>query len=171
MRLLRTLYRYRTQPHATTGTSPAELVLKRKPRTHLDLMHPDLSTKVSENQEKQQEQKSHQKARSIEEGDYCFVRNYRPGNRWIPATVCKCLGPRNFRCELRNGTIVKRHLDQIRLRPSDTSDTIELPIFAPGTESQNEATPVVTEENSESQPEQDLRRSNRNRQPPDRFQS
>ena len=121
MRLLRTLYRYRTQPHATTGTTPAELVLKRKPRTHLDLMHPDLSTKVSENQEKQQEQKSHQKARSIEEGDYCFVRNYRPGNRWISAT-CECLGPRNFRCELRNGTIVKRHLDQIRLRPSDTTE-------------------------------------------------
>ncbi len=56
LRLQRTLYRYRTQPHATTGTSPAELVLKRKPRTHLDLMHPDLSTKVSENQEKQQRQ-------------------------------------------------------------------------------------------------------------------
>ncbi len=74
------------------------------------------------------------------------------------------------------------------MRPSDTTEW-DLPIFAPGTESQNVSTPLVpeenseirpeqdlrrstpAEENSEIRPEQDLRRSTRNRRPPDRFQS
>ncbi len=65
---------------------------------------------------------------------------------------------KELRCELRNGANVKRHLDLIRLRPSDTTE-LDLPIFAPGTESQNVSTPLVPEENSEFRPEQDLRRS------------
>jgi len=40
------LFRYRSTPHTTTGKSPAELMFSRKMRTHLDLCHPDGSSKV-----------------------------------------------------------------------------------------------------------------------------
>ena len=37
-RLDKLLFTYRTSPHSTTGVSLAELMLGRKPRTHLDLL-------------------------------------------------------------------------------------------------------------------------------------
>ena len=43
MHLARFLFQYRITPHTTTGCSPAELLLGRKPRTHLDLIHPESS--------------------------------------------------------------------------------------------------------------------------------
>ena len=40
--LARLLFHYRTTPHATTGISPAELLMGRPLRTHLDLSDPIL---------------------------------------------------------------------------------------------------------------------------------
>ena len=37
--LARFLFQYRITPHSTTGISPAELLMGRRPRSHLDLMH------------------------------------------------------------------------------------------------------------------------------------
>ena len=37
------LFQYRLTPHTTTGQSPAQLLLGRRPRSHLDLLHPDLT--------------------------------------------------------------------------------------------------------------------------------
>ena len=45
-RLSRFLFFYRLSPHATTGVSPAEVLLGRQPRSRLDLLHPDLAQKV-----------------------------------------------------------------------------------------------------------------------------
>ena len=45
-KLYRFLARYRITPHSTTQTSPAELLLKRKPRSRLDLLLPDISNTV-----------------------------------------------------------------------------------------------------------------------------
>ena len=42
----RFLFHYRNVPHKTTGSTPAELLLKRKLRTHLTLMQPDLKSWV-----------------------------------------------------------------------------------------------------------------------------
>ena len=53
LRLAQILFKYRLQPHSTTGVSPAELLIGRKPRTHLDLLHPDLSKRVEEKQSSQ----------------------------------------------------------------------------------------------------------------------
>ena len=46
--LARFLFHYRNTPHETTGLIPAELLLGRKPRTHLDLIHPDIATHVED---------------------------------------------------------------------------------------------------------------------------
>ena len=45
-RLARVLYHYRTTPHTTTGRTPAELLMGRKLRTRLDLLQPDLRTRI-----------------------------------------------------------------------------------------------------------------------------
>jgi len=47
------LFCYRVAPHATTGVPPAELLMQRKPRSRLDLLRPQLSTKVHVKQSKQ----------------------------------------------------------------------------------------------------------------------
>ena len=56
-RLAKVLFTYRTTPHATTGISPAELLLGRSPRTRLDLLRPNTPERVEEKQ--QQQKKKH----------------------------------------------------------------------------------------------------------------
>ncbi|XP_039456715.1 uncharacterized protein K02A2.6-like [Oreochromis aureus] len=54
-RLSRFLFSYRITPHATTGLSPAELMMSRRLRSVLDLLMPDVKTKVQHKQLKQKE--------------------------------------------------------------------------------------------------------------------
>ena len=37
---MRFLFRYRVTPHASTGVSPAELLMGRRLRSHLSMIHP-----------------------------------------------------------------------------------------------------------------------------------
>ena len=50
-RLSRFLLQYRITPHSATETSPAELLLGRRLRTQLDLVLPDMTTKVQKKQQ------------------------------------------------------------------------------------------------------------------------
>lgn len=52
-RVSRFLFAYRITPHSSTGCSPAELSLGRRPKALLDVMHPRLDKRVLENQERQ----------------------------------------------------------------------------------------------------------------------
>ena len=49
------LMAYRNSPHATTGRSPASLLLGRNVKSRLDLLVPNASTTVDRNQEKQRQ--------------------------------------------------------------------------------------------------------------------
>ena len=40
-KLQRILFSYRTTPQSTTGKSPAEMLMKRTLKTHVDLLHPN----------------------------------------------------------------------------------------------------------------------------------
>ena len=53
-RLANFLFRYRTTPHSTTGVIPAELIVRRRLRTRLSLIRPNLAQVVEAKQEKQQ---------------------------------------------------------------------------------------------------------------------
>ena len=44
--LARLLFHYKTTPHAATGISPAELLMGRLLCTHLDLLRPNIATRV-----------------------------------------------------------------------------------------------------------------------------
>lgn len=56
LQLARILFRYRNTPHATTGITPAELLIGRTPRTHLDFLYPDLAIQAQKKQERQEGQ-------------------------------------------------------------------------------------------------------------------
>lgn len=49
-RLVSFLFHYQTTPHTTTGVSPAELLMGRCLRRHLDLLRPDIGNSVLSNQ-------------------------------------------------------------------------------------------------------------------------
>ena len=53
--LARFLFHYRTTPHSTTGLTPAEMLMGRTLRTHLDHIKPDVAAKVQSAQEAQSE--------------------------------------------------------------------------------------------------------------------
>ena len=52
IRLSKFLFRYRVTPQTTTGLSPAQLLMGRRLRTHLDLLHPVTSQKAVDKQQR-----------------------------------------------------------------------------------------------------------------------
>ena len=76
-RLADFLPRYRTTPHSTTDATSAELLKKRRLRTHLSLVKPDLAQEIENKQSKQKQHKDlkNQKDRQFSENDIVRVRN------------------------------------------------------------------------------------------------
>jgi len=54
-RLAKTLFSYRLTPQSTTGATPAELLLNRRPRSQLDLLRPNTADRIEQKQSKQKE--------------------------------------------------------------------------------------------------------------------
>ena len=100
-KLTRFLLSNRITPQSTTGESPAQLRWGRSPISHLDLLRPDVATRVHEAQSRQKKQHDqHSRTRGVKLGDAgreCqkllpWVEvgpwNYHPGNR---PSVCASL--------------------------------------------------------------------------------
>ena len=49
-RLAKVLFHYRVSPHSSTNVSPAELLFQRKLKSKLDLVRPDISSRIESNQ-------------------------------------------------------------------------------------------------------------------------
>ena len=111
------LFVYRNTPQATTGVTPAELLMGRWLRSALELVKSDLENRVvtEQNQQKLQHDR-HAKQRVIQVGDAMYAKNWRSGPMWIPPTVIAKTGPVYYQVELQNSkTVWHRHLDQLRL--------------------------------------------------------
>ena len=120
-RLSRFLFQYRLTPHTSTGSSPAELLFGRRPKSHLDFIHPDLSAKVTLQQERQHlASESGASIRAFLSGDKVYVRNFSPSTsssvKWLPGVVTSLAGPRSVRVALEDGTVVRRHFDHVKFR-------------------------------------------------------
>ena len=86
--ILHFLFRYRITPHATTGVTPAELLLGRRPRYRLDLLHPDISERVRQRQLNQKEgHDRHSRQRELSAGQTVWVRNPGTGRQWFPGAI------------------------------------------------------------------------------------
>eukprot|EP00731_Ephydatia_muelleri_P018626 Em0011g666a len=125
-RLASFLFAYRLTPHSTTGVSPAELLLGRRPRSLLDSLHPDLASKVSICQERQKAaHDKHAKARSFVTGDRVYIRSFGGSPDWIPGVVTG-VTKLALLVKLGNGKVVRRHVDHVRARSdADANDQQE----------------------------------------------
>ena len=95
------LLRYRKTPHSTKGATPAELLMKRRLRTRLSLVKPDLTQEIENKQSKQKQHKdlNNNKDRQFSENDIVRIRNTQAkGNivRWILGRIVKVCGPRTY---------------------------------------------------------------------------
>ena len=168
-RLARFLFQYRITPHTTTGIAPAELMLGRRPRSHLDLLHPMLGARVSEHQRHQKDgHDQHAKSRQFAVDNSVYVHNLTQGPRWLPGVITAVRGPLSYTVTLTDGRVVRRHVDHVRKRtdlpareldddwvpdqPSSTDTTVPAPtVTSPA--------PIIT----------GVRRSSRVCAAPDRF--
>ncbi len=86
-RLANFLLLYRSTPYTTTGRSPAELFLKRQPRTRFSFLKPLLAQTVEDKQEIQRQQHdktASREARIFHGGDRVGVRSFRCGReKWL----------------------------------------------------------------------------------------
>lgn len=132
-KLARFLLSYRITPQSTTGESPAQLRWGRSLRSHLDLLRPDVAARVHAAQSRQKIQHDqHSRMRQVEVGDSVNVRNYSRGPKWIPGTIIQETGPLSARIELEDGTVVRRHHDQLVARPTESFNPgVTLPITSP----------------------------------------
>ena len=167
-RVSRFLMQYRITPQTTTGISPAEMMMGRRPRSRLDLLIPNLATKM---QHKQQSQKHYHDKRSrqriFEVGDRVSVKNFPTGDNWLQGTIVKVSGPLSFQVKLQDGCIVRRHVDHIiqhspQIPDEPNDDWINMPDIPESTLTKQSATTSITTPPS-------LRRSTRVSVPPKRY--
>ncbi len=72
------LLSYRSTPHTTTGITPAELFLKRRLQTRLDLLRPQLQSHVTRKQALQKEHHDgHSRSRDFEAGQVVLAKNFQ----------------------------------------------------------------------------------------------
>lgn len=71
--------------------------------------------------------------RQFKLGDSVFVRNFTAGLTWVAGSITAENGPRSFIVELRDGQVVKSHIDHVRSRTvahsqdvSDEHDTDDI---------------------------------------------
>lgn len=121
------LLHYRNTEHATTGESPAMLMLKRKVRTHLDVIKPDRVSRVHTAQKRQSEQVGGAD-RMVEEGQDVWYRQYLKREKWAPGKVRGRLGQNDFSVVGIDGSLVHRHIEQLRKRSSRSSLACAVPI-------------------------------------------
>ena len=146
-KMSRFLFNYRITPQTTTGLSPAELLMKRKLKTRLDLLHPDLQGKVQKKQMKMKENHDVQaKSHSFQVGQPVFAKNFSAGSKWIPAIISETTGPVSYKVTLQDGQLVRRHVDQVRIRYADPSPdvTTNLPESISTTPAAIEPSPQLT---------------------------
>jgi hypothetical protein len=118
---------YRLTPQSTTGISPAELLLGRRPRSRLDLVKPHLADRVEARQRRQQQtHNATARNRCFKVGDRVYSKHFGQGQRWVPGTIAEVTGPVSFLVKLGNGQLVRRHQDHIRVRKNDHGE-MEIP--------------------------------------------
>ena len=113
-RVSRFLARYRITPQTSTGVSPAELLLGRKPRSRLNLVYPEIGRKVRQSPASQKLAHDwHAKERTMLEGEAVYARYFRSAPYWMPGVLKQSTGPTSFAVQLKDGRLLGRHQDHL----------------------------------------------------------
>ena len=118
------LFKYRITPHTVTGVAPAELLMGRRLRSHLDLLKPNLTETVQSKQLKQKLSRDNEKSfRKFSEGDPVYIEDFSHAkSKWVSGTIQKPTGPVSYSVILSDGKIVRRHVDNIKARYNATTN-------------------------------------------------
>lgn len=109
------LFHYRLTPQATTGKSPCELLFRRKIRSKLDQVRPNLNRSVKKRQSTmKQEADRKSKAREFSIHDKVLVKNFSSGTTWLYGKVVDVVTESLYIIELNDGRQVRRHVDHMR---------------------------------------------------------
>ena len=101
----------------------------RKPKSHLDLLKPNMEARVVDKQAKQKTaHDQHTKDRKFQTGDSVYIQNHGFGDStWKPGKVVSPHGQMMYNVELPTGQVTCRHIDDIRtktdhIEPSTSED-------------------------------------------------
>jgi hypothetical protein len=115
--LYRFLMTYRLTPQSTTGHSPAELLMGRRPRNLLDLVKPSVENRVIKQQDLAKiRHDAHSRDRSVKIGNHVLARNFFGTPKWLRGIITEQRRPVTFMVLLEDGRLWKRHQDHLLLR-------------------------------------------------------
>ena len=81
-------------------------------RSQLDLLHPDIQSRVSTHQEQQKKDHDcHTKESRFQEGDWVFAHSFYSGPVWLPGMVAKVCGQVSYLVKVKIGITVRHHAD------------------------------------------------------------
>lgn len=108
------LLTYRGTPHTTTGTPPAELLFKKRPKTLLDLLRPDVDRTVRTKQDKQTEQFNNAKdGRQFLPNRLVWVQTLSKNQpKWSQGIILQPVGPVSYKVRVGD-RVIKRHIDHL----------------------------------------------------------
>ena len=178
------LFKYSITPHTTTGVPPCDLLMNRRLRSRLDMLHPE-STIFQRVENKQLSQKiaydKHKPQREFCVGDTVYAENFTAASshqKWKEGVITEVTGPLSYKIKLTDGNIIRRHVDSVKQRTiptaaTETSSEFEGPtIESAATEngqSQLVVSPPRISQPSEQSELTGLRRSTRIRKPPEHY--
>ena len=120
-RLYRFLLGYNVTPQATTGVAHSIALMGRRLRRRLDLVVPDVGSRVREKQGKMKQYHDVKvKDRTFYVGDPVYAKNFCGTGtpKWIPGVNERKLGPVSFIIKLSDGREWRRHQDHLRIHPN-----------------------------------------------------
>uniref|UniRef100_A0A914WRL3 RNA-directed DNA polymerase n=1 Tax=Plectus sambesii TaxID=2011161 RepID=A0A914WRL3_9BILA len=133
VRLLRFLQRYRQTPHPSTGHAPAELFLKRSPRSQWDMLYP---TALANLKKKRLDMKTYfdkkTKGKELSIGSQVVIRAYHSKDKWVKGVIVERQGAVKWLVKVDDyNKPWARHSNQIRRVPTenDVSPDIELEVL------------------------------------------
>ena len=125
-------FAYRITPHSVTGVSPSMLLMGRELYNHLSAIKPNRG-KNKRIEKAKTDGYFHMRTRQLCRQDLVWVRNYANGPKWIKGMIERVASPVSYDVGVKGG-VVKRHIDQLRLRvdnniynPVDYKDLVREP--------------------------------------------
>uniref|UniRef100_A0A1X7TEG4 Integrase catalytic domain-containing protein n=1 Tax=Amphimedon queenslandica TaxID=400682 RepID=A0A1X7TEG4_AMPQE len=110
--------KFESPMETTTGISPADPLIGRRLRTHLDLLHPNTANRVADKVKRGVSDKS---ARKFLTGDKLYAKKFSSSN-WVPVELVEVTGPLSYHVRTGEGLVLRRHVDHLRKRHPDSAE-------------------------------------------------